>query len=562
MVRGDPVEKINHPVEPIEERAKSTKELIQTLLQTIKTYRLYDAHHPTLTRLLDRLRGDFDRYFGEFDSFSIQVGEHQLFYQGDAVYESPDVKGSLAFLFFKDGIREIQFFKGLEYKELEDFLIVIRENEMVNHLEDDLVTLLWEKDFAHIDFVIVDDFLKEDDTTIPSTFEDLLKGMEHTGLRGESIRKTSGGAEIEEASMGGTEALKQLLLPSSKPSLVQAYALSHDAIKEIDQEVEEEQQLEYLSILNDELIEILLHLTEDADAHENIIAYYKQIIESLLEKGEIKKVVTILKDFDILLGSLVLKDKQLAPIRAILEIASNPHAVELLGNTIKENGAMDSEGVLQYFQFLTKQAIDPLCRLLKELESGNWRELICDRLTELCKDRIELLSKYLSDPDALFVFYIISILGRVGHPSTLEYLRKMVIHHDPKIRGEILQLISQFGGKGTALVQRLLKDPLPEIRGKAALVLADMDKAQAVKLLSDMILSKDFYKRDYEEKVSFFKALGKTGSKEVITILSTIAKKGSWFKGAKWNEMRLCAANTLKIMEAGHQGNLSKKKDE
>jgi HEAT repeat protein len=77
-----------------------------------------------------------------------------------------------------------------------------------------------------------------------------------------------------------------------------------------------------------------------------------------------------------------------------------------------------------------------------------------------------------------------------------------------------------------------------------------MAKEQAVKPLTEIILSEDFYKRDYEEKVSFFRALGETGAEEAIPILKKIAKKRKWFKKGKWDEMRLCATNTLKVMGA------------
>jgi hypothetical protein len=66
----------------------------------------------------------------------------------------------------------------------------------------------------------------------------------------------------------------------------------------------------------------------------------------------------------------------------------------------------------------------------------------------------------------------------------------------------------------------------------------------------EIILCEDFNKRGYEEKVAFFKALGETGSKEVIPALKEIAKKRIWFKRRKWEEMRTCAINTLKMMGA------------
>src|SRR4030042_2806112 len=82
----------------IEEGVKSTRALIQTFLQTVKACRLYESNHPILSKFLDRLKRDFDRYFEEFDFFSLHVRERQLFYQGKVVYENQDIKDNLAFL--------------------------------------------------------------------------------------------------------------------------------------------------------------------------------------------------------------------------------------------------------------------------------------------------------------------------------------------------------------------------------------------------------------------------------------------------------------------------------
>jgi len=98
-----------------EEGVKSAKALVQTFLQTVKGYRLYEAKHPILTKFLERLKKDFDKYFEELPSFSLQISEHRLSYHGNVVYESEDVKESLAFLFYKDGVRELRFHKGLDF---------------------------------------------------------------------------------------------------------------------------------------------------------------------------------------------------------------------------------------------------------------------------------------------------------------------------------------------------------------------------------------------------------------------------------------------------------------
>jgi len=534
----------------MEEKVKSTRALIQTFLQTLKAFRLYEANHPILTKFLERLRKDFDQYFDEFDSFSLQIGEHRLYYRGNVVYENQDVKESLAFVFFKDGIRELQFSKGLEFKEIMDFLNIVRKSDFLNRMEDDLVTLLWEKDFSHIIFVTVDEFLEGSGIYVPATEEDLIKRSEYRGSWEEWTQERTDEGQAESSHAPVSEGLEQAINPAPGQSLVQACQLTPEEREAIHREAQQEQQSEYIYVLINNLIEILLHLGEDADAYENMISYFDRVIEYLLEQKEVGKAVALLKILNDTMESMVLKDKQIFAIRRILEKSSSPHHIELLGKTMKGNGEVHSEPILQYLRFLTKQAVEPLCILLGELESGKWRKTICDQVAELSREEIQPLSKFLSDRNPFLVCHILYILGRIGDPSTVKYLGNLVTHEDLKVREETLQVLNKFGEKGRGRIQKFLRDSVAGIRGKAALILARNAKGEAVRSLTEIILSEDFYKRDYEEKASFFRALGETGSKEVIPILKKITKKRRWFQKAKWEEMRQCATNTLKMMGA------------
>jgi HEAT repeat protein len=165
-----------------EDELKLVKAVIQGFLQALKASHLYEADHPILLRFLDRLKQDFDSYFEKYDAFIIQVDELHFFFDGKAIYEGGNIRESLAFLFFKDGIREIRFFKGLDFNEVLDFLTIVRKSNFVDRMADDLVTLLWNKDFSHIEFIVIDEFFEGGGILIPLSEEDLIKGLEYRGF--------------------------------------------------------------------------------------------------------------------------------------------------------------------------------------------------------------------------------------------------------------------------------------------------------------------------------------------------------------------------------------------
>lgn len=535
--------------EILEERSvKATRALLQTFLQTVKAFRLYEADHPILNKFLERLKKDFDHYFEEFESFPLLVGEFRLYYRGKIVYENQDLKESLAFYFYRDGIREIKFIRGLEFQEVVNFLNVVRKGESVNRMEDDLVTLLWEQDFSHITFGTVDEFIEHESAYVPATEEDFERKLEFKGLGKTWVEETPDISEPETLDGLRIGGLEEAMGPLPGQSLVQACQLTTEEIEEINREVEAEYAPEYLNMLIDNLIEILLHLGEDIDAYENMISYFERTIAFLLERGEIRKAISVLMKLNQTMESIVLKDKQIFAIRRILDTFSSPSAIERLGEAMVRNEEVDSEAVHQYLRLLSPKSVEPLCHLLGRLESGKWRRAICEALVPLSQADIHHLVKFLSDPNPFLVSHILYVLGKIGHPSTYKYLTPLVAHPDPKVREETLQLLIKTGMPAKDLLQKFLKDPLAKIRMKAALAFAKTAGEEAVKPLEAIILSEDFLKKDYEEKASFFRALGETGAEGVISTLKKIAKKRKWFQRKKWQEMRLCAQNTLKML--------------
>ncbi len=97
--------------------------------------------------------------------------------------------------------------------------------------------------------------------------------------------------------------------------------------------------------------------------------------------------VTILMNLREIKNSLGEENRPL--LSRILENSLKPHFIELVGEVMKSNPEMDPKPILQYLQFLTPQAMGPLCQVLSRLESGKWRKIVTDLLTELSRNDIQ-----------------------------------------------------------------------------------------------------------------------------------------------------------------------------
>ena len=105
------------------------RDLTSAFIKAIKAFRFYPPDNPTLKGFRDQLLKKFQFFLNKYQSFVIQVGEYDLSFKGKILYENRDVKASLAFLLYKDGLREIRFMKGLEEWEVQGIIDILKQTE-------------------------------------------------------------------------------------------------------------------------------------------------------------------------------------------------------------------------------------------------------------------------------------------------------------------------------------------------------------------------------------------------------------------------------------------------
>ncbi len=538
------------PAEPeIDEELASAGDLIRSLLKAIKAFKLYQTNNPILTKQLEELSTKFMAHLDRYQALNLQVGEYKLFFDGKPIYENTDMKESLAFLFYKDGVREIRFLKGLEDQELSDFLDVIRKNEQASRLEDDIVTLLWQKDFDHISYSATDEFMESSAVHVPETYDEIQAGLEFSpeleGEAGATIEQESGRGEI-------VFSLEQMLPESvrdQRETFVRHFQPTAEEVDLINRLINEEADIKFVSTLVDNLIEILLHLGEDLEPYENMVTFFDRALEFFVLKGEFKTVGETLKNLREILDSMGLKDNQIYAINRIFENAGSPRIIELTTETLKHEGFFDLNTIYDYFDLLPKSAIEPLCNMLGNLESPKARKLVAEIIGRKVKGDLGMLVPFLNDKRWIVVCYVITIIGNSKDPNAIKYLTQPISHPDERVRRTALKALSQSGGKETkGLFMKMLNDASSYIRAQAVIHLARTFKHETLKPILAVIQSEPFLDRDYSEKAAFFRAIGQIRSDESLPVLRKILKKKSWFKKTKWDELQLCAIGALRMI--------------
>ena len=145
------------------------RELFVVLGKALRAFQLYDENNPVRQRFVESLRQAVAQLWAECDRLTLSVEEERILLGDQEVYRAESRSDSLAFLFFKDGVREITFLPGLEQDELVRFLGVLQRARKLTPEGDDLLTVLWEEDLQFFQYQYVDFLAEGVDLPVPGS---------------------------------------------------------------------------------------------------------------------------------------------------------------------------------------------------------------------------------------------------------------------------------------------------------------------------------------------------------------------------------------------------------
>jgi hypothetical protein len=182
----------------------AVKELFVTLGKAIRAVQLYDENNPVYQRFVQSLRDALKLLWNDLDRLVVTVEEDRFALMGEEVYKAENRSDSLAFLFFKDGIREISLLPGIEQGELGKFLGVIQRAKKGRGEGDDLLTILWEADLVHFKYQYVDLLAEGVEIPVPGAggTEAQLQGVLQDEAQQEEARGQEQGAQQAEKPQG------------------------------------------------------------------------------------------------------------------------------------------------------------------------------------------------------------------------------------------------------------------------------------------------------------------------------------------------------------------------
>jgi len=505
---------------------KAAREVVQALLNAKKTFRMYPETNPMYAKTIEDTHAKFRNFFDYRDELTFKIKQNELFCDSEQIYYNPEKEDNIALFFFKDALREITFKKGFSVKELEDFLKILTVDYDREVLDDDVVTLLWERDFQNVKYVVDEAFLTEDED------------YESEAVR-EVKDKASDGDELTKAYEDSftEEGVKDIsIVPLTDKDL-------HAVVKEIEKDAQDK---------TGKLVAIIfemLYQAENKSEYEDAAHFLNSIIEFSIRHGDLDTALKILRKAREVSGIPLIADEAKKSLNMVFSFLGYDAAIKLIGELLDSGVEINEKVWDEYVAFLDKNAIEPFITILGELKSIPARKNVINALISLGRKDIQALAKGLYDSRWYVVRNIIYILGKVGDKAAADYLLKTVNHSDIRVRKEGIKALGELGVPGVfPALRECFNDPEVQIRTAAARALGNIRSTTAKSIILQRMTDAAFVKTEFSEKKEFYEVLSKWKDNDVVEFLMKTLRKKAFFKRALNDENRACAAYCLGLM--------------
>lgn len=505
--------------------------LLVLLGKAVRAHQLYLQNNPVYQRAIASLRSAFDPIWQEGDEIVLAVSETDFRWYGRPVLVESDRSGdSLPWLFYKDGIREITLRRGFE-EEVVDLLDLVQRVRHASPDEDDLLTLLWERDFLHLRYRFVDLALEataplEMETTVPS--------------------------EVRQVDV---QAVQEDVVDSRRAGVVRLedfdttlYFLDEREIEYLRNEV----RVEYESDLRRNVLAILFDLYEQqtvVEVRDEIAGIVDSFMVHLLSAGQFRAVAYLLHEALVTVErSRTLTPEQRARFTSLADRLSQPEAVGQLLEALDHAGELPPQAELsELFDLLRGGALGTVLAWIGRMENPRVRVLLEGAASRLAASNTAELVRLVQNGVPAVSLEAVRRAGALKASAAVPALAsKLGTDADPAVRLAAVQALAEIASAGAMqALEKAVDDAVRDVRVAAARAIAARTHRAALPRIEAAVRSKQLRDADLTEKMAFFEAYGTLSGEGGVVPLDAILN-GRGFLGRREDaEMRACAAMAL-----------------
>ncbi|HEY3215009.1 MAG TPA: HEAT repeat domain-containing protein [Candidatus Eisenbacteria bacterium] len=510
--------------------SKAAGTWIHSLGRTLKTCRLYEGQNPTVVRFREDLALALRRLLEAHGAITLRFTSDDVLYEDVSLHPARSRDDNLALLFYRDGVRALTLSPGIEPPEVHAIVDALLQVSGQNSGHDDLVTLLWEAQLSHVevDYVPADSDVggtsgepgAEEAQLVPwpTTTEEPEEESSREGQAAGSAtgeRGDSGGSRSDDWTTGD-------LTVEIEAGFEELDSLAPTEVERFRREFEAEHQVSP-SATALAIVRAVLSAGATPDDRGEFAEFLPRLLRLAVSRGawlEAREALGLIDENRVQDWSAETFAQEL------LQPISVSTAAEFLDRQAPEE-------VLDFVAFaeaLGDPSVDLLNLVLAEAQQRGSRRVLAEAIAELCRDRPQRLSSWLSDRRWFVVRNVVHILSWIGGDTVVGLLRGVVNHPEPRVRRAVAAALGQVDPvQARPLLLKLLENADPQLFSAVLHQLSTERNTAVARLLLAYLQDPAFESRPLEEQRAIYSAIAAAGTDGVIPELEAELLRGKWF---------------------------------
>ncbi|MBU0675219.1 MAG: hypothetical protein KJ950_11300, partial [Proteobacteria bacterium] len=136
---------------------KAAEDAVASILVAVKNFGLFPAGHASTLKMLNGVQLSLNNFIKHYGDLRIEIEKNRILFEDEVIHEGVSNEDNPSFIFFRDGIRWLEFQEGLTEDEVVTFFKLISHYKHQEEDPDgDLVTALWSAQLSHIAYEATD----------------------------------------------------------------------------------------------------------------------------------------------------------------------------------------------------------------------------------------------------------------------------------------------------------------------------------------------------------------------------------------------------------------------
>ena len=504
------------------------EEMLKVLVKGMRAHQLYLPNNPVYQRALENLKRAFLPVWSHVEEIALAISEADFRWEGRVVMHEANKSESLPWLFFKDGIRELRLMKGFEEQEVVGLLDILKRVKKASPEEDDLLTLIWEKDFTLLRYRFIDLTLENNapiEASVPAERPEPLPPPEQM--------------EAE---------------PEARPGIVRIEDLDATVHFLDEHEIDylrSEVQKEYASDVRRNVLAILLDIFElqtGKPVRDEIADILENFLMHLLSAGHFATVAYVLRESqELATRARELDGTHRTKLVGLPDRLSAAGPLSNLLQAIDESAAVPNQTELnELFEQLRPTSLGTLFTWLSRLQHTDVRAAIEIAASRLAAANTAELVKLIGSADVEVALESARRSGGLKTAAAVAPLGKLLTHEAPKLRLAAVQALAEINSAGALQqLERAVDDSDRDVRVSAVRVLGARGQRGALEKVEAVVKGRSLRSADLTEKMAFFEAYGSLAAGAGVAFLDGLLNGKGFLGKREDSEVRACAAMAL-----------------